>query len=137
MRHNDLPRDRQAQPKAPLPGNPGLVEAGEALEDTLTIGCRDPGPIISNSENRVAIVGSKAQRHGGPSMAHGVVDEVANHLAEAVGITSDPASRDAPDIHPQAHPLPGSAGLPEEEFVEIDRPVAGNGCPFIETCKGE
>jgi len=85
----DAPAGRRGRGRAPTPGRPAAVDALEGLEDPLSLGLRDAGPVVldldlgaGSVDRRARRVTRIAARPGGP-WAGGVLDEVVDHDPQA------------------------------------------------------
>src|SRR6478672_4668540 len=82
---DDVPGDRQAEPRA-APTHAGAVGLVEALEDAGPVGLRDPDPVVAYGDGDDVTLAPDADHDLAALWAelHGVVDEVHEHLAQAV-----------------------------------------------------
>lgn len=78
--------DRETKTSAA--GIPGacLVEPNEPLEDTLTISHRNAGAVVGHRQPDHIADATERDVDGNPSVALGIVDQVANHPVELIAI---------------------------------------------------
>src|SRR5881397_589122 len=73
---SQLAHDGQSQPAASRVAIAGLVEAREPLEDPLTIGVPDPGPVVGHVDDDAAAVAVRGDGDPAVRVPDGVVDEI-------------------------------------------------------------
>src|SRR5438046_3085896 len=86
---DDLPDDGEAEADAALSAAAGVVEAREAVEDPLSVGGRDPAPVVLDRQDRFPQLGANLERDPGAGVALGVPQEIADHLAQLVGVSRE------------------------------------------------
>ena len=93
MGFDQVPRDRQADPRARFPTRRAASgHPVEALEDPLQLGCRKPLTGVGDPDD--ALVTFLATSDGDPAAggggADGVADQVGDHLGDPVGVRLNP-----------------------------------------------
>jgi hypothetical protein len=63
-----------------------VIEPGEAAEGSLRIVWRDAGAIVGHGEPHARPVPGDSHHHLGPGVADSVLDEIAEHPAQPVGV---------------------------------------------------
>src|SRR4051794_6981843 len=88
---HELAADVEAEPRAAHAAAHVRVEADELLEDALLLAAGDPGPAIADGERDRGTARLDAELHGCVlrRVLERVLDDVAEHLAQAVGIGED------------------------------------------------
>ena len=92
---DDVVHDGEAEPGAASAtvASACVVELGEALEDPLTVGVGDAGPVVDDPEGDVGARLDERHDHLRAGVAGGVVEQVAHHAQELVGVAVDLRAR--------------------------------------------
>src|SRR6185369_3378071 len=89
MRGDNAADDGEPKPYALLVVAVGaaVVQAGEAAEDPFAGGAGDPGAVVPDGEDDARSASLKGECHLAAGIPSGVVEEVAHHPGESVGVT--------------------------------------------------
>jgi signal transduction histidine kinase len=120
----DGARDREAEAGVLLAGVDLLgAVAEEPIEDALDVLGRDAGPVVADADDRVVAGPAHRDLDGRARWreAARVVEEVVEHLAEAIGGRFDRDRRLAVDGQDDARPLAGALAHQPDEIGELAR----------------